>query len=181
MVSKAIAKRPAAPARKRPAAIAEAAIEVEVEGFPTAAVIEQALREKVKLHVADEDEGGVSVLLSTLANATTADDLFAGSELEKLTDHLGETLVIRSLDAVRNSDFDEGALGVYAIVTAVVHSTGELVKIAIGATEPFAIVCALHEMDALPRALRFERSEKTTKAGFRPINVVDAGSAENPF
>lgn len=181
-VSKALAKR--APAKKAtrqaaakkptasraPAVIAEA--DYTITEIPTVEQVKTALAEGVKFYFDGESDTG-SFLATTLERASTPDDLFAESELVKIKEHLGETFDLMGIDAVRNSDFnEEGGLGIYLIVSAV-DSEGELVKLGVGQVDPLGKIVALHEMNAFPWRVSFEKSEKQTKRGFFPINLVN--------
>lgn len=187
MVSKAIAvkKQPArraSPARK-PAEMIDQA-EIVLEAIPTIDQVVQALEERSKFFVAESDEGaGESMLLSKLRNARGADDLNTESELSSVTDMLGQNLLIQSVDAVRNSEFKESTFGVYLVVTAI-NEDGELVKLGVGAAEPFATIVAWREWGNLPRWIRFDKAEEKTKGGFFPVNVTDGGAfvdGKRPF
>jgi hypothetical protein len=147
--------------------VEEAAI--TIYDIPSSELVVQALNDHTKLFF-DGDTSGDSFLASVIDGAQSADDLFAESELDAVENHLGETLTIQSVDGVRNSDF-EGGLGVYLIVTATTLD-GELLRLAVGQGDPLAKIVKLHELDALPYPVAFERSEKPTKRGFYPINLL---------
>ena len=184
MVSKAIAKRPAAPVKKKPRGAALEQAEIVLTGLPTIELVTQALEEHSKFFVEESEEGaGESMLLSKLRNAKNVDDLAKESDLLSVTDVLGTNLLIQTIDAVRNSDFAESTFGVYLVVTATTDQ-GELVKLGVGSAEPFAFIVAWHEWGELPRWIRFERAEKATKGGFYPVNVTDGGpyhEGKRPF
>jgi hypothetical protein len=179
--SKAIAKRVAAPA-KRPSTTIEQA-DIVLSGIPSVEQVIQALEEKAHFYVEESEDTGESMLLSKLRNAKTAEDLTKESDLESVSDRLGQWLCIQTIDAVRNSDFKESTFGVYLVVTAT-SDDGELVKLGVGSSEPFALIVAWNEMRELPRWCHFDRSEKATKGGFFPVNVTDGGAfteGKRPF
>ena len=158
------------PARPRTPAIVEEAATV-ITTLPTVADIAAAVKGRYKLFYDGPEDGG-SILANAITSATSGADLFAASELEKVNDHLGETLVIQSLDAVRNSDFEEaGGLGIYLIVTAT-DVDGVLMRLGVGSADAVGKIVALAELDSLPWAVAFERSTKATRAGYFPINLV---------
>lgn len=138
--------------------------------IPTSAQVAEAIRSGSKLFVEGESDGS-SILVDTLDNATTGEDVFAENELLSVKEHYGETFVVQRIVSVRNSDFDEaGGLGIYLIVEATTVN-GELVKLAVGAKDPIGKLVKLHELGAFPWAVVFERSTKATKAGFYPVNM----------
>ncbi len=163
-----LARTTAAPARRAKTSEVVEVAEV-IYDVPTINQVKEAIQNRSKLFF-DGDESGDSILIGTLAKAKDGFDLFAESELEKVEDHLGETLTITAVNAVRNSEF-EGGLGVYLIVTAVDVDGGEF-RLAVGQTDPIAKIVSLSEMGQLPWAVCFERSSKPTRAGFYPINLL---------
>ena len=171
--SKALAKRPAVPLRKKATDVEQA--QIVLDAIPTIDQVAQALEEKSKFFVEEDESGaGESMLLSKLRNAKNADDLAKESDLLSVSDVLGTTLLILSVDAVRNSDFAESTFGVYLVVTATTDD-GELVKLGVGSAEPFAYIVAWREWGDLPRWVRFDKADKATKGGFFPVNVTDVG------
>jgi len=181
MATKALAKRSVAPAKKSGTTIAQA--EIVLSGIPTIELVTQALEEKSQFFVQDNEDSGESMLLSKLRNAKNAADLAKESDLESISDRLGEWLLIQTVDAVRNSDFKESTFGVYLVVTAT-SDDGELVKLGVGAAEPFSYIVAWNEWGELPRWVRYDKSEKATKGGFFPVNVTDGGEyveGKRPF
>jgi hypothetical protein len=182
MVSKSLAKPRANAPAKRSQEIAQA--DIVVSSIPTIEQVTQALEEKVHFFVEEDEEyAGESMLLSKLKNARNADDLAKESDLLAVRDVLGTVLCVQTVDAIRNSDFKESTFGVYLVVTAV-DEHGELVKLAVGAAEPFSYMVAWNEWGDLPRWVRFDQSEKPTKGGFYPINVTDLGpfvEGKRPF
>lgn len=166
--SKALAHPAPAPKRKTgtaPAVVASFAI----EDVPTRAQVIDAIASGSKLYF-DGDENANSILPGILATAENPLDVFAAGELEKVEDHYGEILTILSVDAVRNSDF-EGGLGIYLVVSAATIE-GEVIRLGVGSTDAIGKLVALHEMGAFPWQVSFERSQKATKAGFYPVNLV---------
>lgn len=155
-----------APAPK-PEVVEEAAL--VIFATPTIAQVQAAIASRTRLFF-DGDAGSESILAGVLGKATDGFDLFAESTLEKVEDHLGELLTVTSIDAVRNSDY-EGGLGVYLICTFV-SADGEEIRMAIGQTDPLAKIVALAELGQLPWAVEFARSERATKGGFYPINLL---------
>lgn len=183
--SKALATRAggksASPAKKQGEEIEQASIVLST--IPTIDQVIQALEERSQFWVDESDqEAGESMLLSKLRNAKNADDLAKESELDSPKDRLGEWLLVQTVDAIRNSDFKESTFGVYLIVTATTGD-GELIKLGVGAAEPFATIVSWNEWGALPRWIRFDLAEKATKGGFYPVNVTDAEYVEGvlPF
>ena len=73
--SKALAKQGPVPAKKKSADIEQAAIVLDT--IPTIEQVTQALEEKSKFFVEENDEGGESILLSKLRDAKNADAFFA--------------------------------------------------------------------------------------------------------
>jgi hypothetical protein len=139
--------------------------------------VADAIREHSKLYYdGPEDEG--SMLPTMLENAQKPEDLFSADKLDKVEEHYGEELKILSVDGVRNSDF-EGSLGIYLVVSAVTVD-GEILHLPVGHQSGIAVLAGLHEMNAFPWVLVFERSEKATKSGFFPINTVSAQPFEVP-
>lgn len=143
---------------------------VVIYDLPTVAEVRDAIKHRTKLFY-DGETDSESILAQTLGKASTPDALFAESELGKVEDHLGETLTITELAGVRNSSF-EGGLGVYLIAVAITQD-GEELRLAVGQSDPVGKLIALHEMGALPFAVAFERSERPTRSGFYPINLLD--------
>jgi hypothetical protein len=170
--SKALAKQGPVPAKKKSADIEQAAIVLDT--IPTIEQVTQALEEKSKFFVEENDEGGESILLSKLRDAKNADDLAKESDLLSVSDVLGTNLLVQTVDAVRNSDFAESTFGVYLVVTATTDD-GELIKLGVGSAEPFAYIVAWREWGDLPRWVRFDKADKATKGGFFPVNVTDGG------
>ena len=142
---------------------------ISIYEIPSSEMVVEALTNRQKLYF-DGDVSGDSYLADTINNAESGDDLFAASELDAVEDHLDETLTIRSIVGVRNSDF-EGGLGVYLIVEAVTLD-GEALRLAVGQSDPLAKIVKLHELEQLPWPVAFERSKKPTKSGFYPINLL---------
>ncbi len=140
-----------------------------IEDIPTKAQVIEAIAAGEKLYF-DGEENTNSILPGILAGAENPLDLFAAGELEKVKDHLGEELTILSVDAVRNSDFEEG-IGVYLVVSAATND-GEVIRLAVGTTDGVAKLAAMHEMGAFPWKVVFEQSTKKTKAGFLPVNML---------
>jgi hypothetical protein len=177
--SKAIATRAKAPAKKSSTTIEQA--DIVLDTIPTIEQVIQALEEKSHFWVDDSDaEPGESMLLSKLRNSKNAEDLAKETDLDSVKDRLGEWLLIQTIDAVRNSDFKDSTFHVYLVVTAT-STDGELVKLGVGATEPFATIVAWREMGELPRWIKFDLAEKATKGGFFPVNVTDGGRDERPL
>lgn len=142
-----------------------------ISSIPTVAEFTQALREGGKLFVDEDATETGSFLAEALDRAESGADVFsAGGELLHVKEHLGEVFTILGIDAVRNSDF-EGGVGVYLIVSAI-DSEGELVKLDVGQTDPMGRLLKLYELNAFPWRVAFEKSEKATKGGFFPINLV---------
>ena len=159
--------------RRAPAVVVEQG-ELVITGIPSVEQVKEALTSGSKFYLDDDGSAETgSFLNSVLERAATPEALFAESELVNLKEHLGEAFVLQGIDAIRPSDFvEEGGLGVYLIVSAV-DSEGELVKLAVGARDPFAKIVALHQMDAFPWRVSFEKAEKATKRGYFPINLVN--------
>jgi hypothetical protein len=171
--SKALATRAKAPAKKQGNIIEQA--DIVLTGIPSIEQVIQALEEKSHFCVEESGEdAGESMLLSKLRNAKNADDLAKESDLESVSDRLGEWLCIQTVDAIRNSDFKESTFGVYLVVTATTED-GELVKLGVGSSEPFSFIVAWREMGELPRWAKFDKAEKATRGGFYPVNVSDGG------
>ena len=174
--SKAIATRAgaksASPAKKSNTTIDQA--DIVLDTIPTIEQVIQALEERSHFFVVESDDPGESMLLSKLRNAKNADDLAKESDLESVSDRLGEWLCIQTVDAIRNSDFKESTFGVYLVVTATTED-GELVKLGVGSSEPFSFIVAWREMGELPRWAKFDKAEKATRGGFSPVNVSDGG------
>lgn len=165
--SKAVAKTSQAP--RRPARTEVVVASFPIEDVPTKAQVIEAIASGSKLYF-DGDETTGSILPGILANAENPLDVFAVGELEKVEDHYGEVLTILSIDGVRNSDF-EGGLGIYLVVSAATVE-GEVIRLAVGQMDPVAKLAALNEMNAFPWKVAFEQSEKATKGGFHPVNLV---------
>ncbi len=141
-----------------------------VTGLPSLAMVKQALATGSRIWV--EASEGESVLLAELehfAETRSTDDLFTEGGLEKVKDHLGETLVIEAIEGVNNSDFAEG-LGIYLVVRAVT-ADGEVIRLGVGAKNPVAKIIALAEDAKLPFAVAFEQSDKPTKDGYYPLHL----------
>lgn len=170
---KKVAARPPAKRVSTGDVVEEAAI--TIYDIPTSELVVTALNEHTKLYF-DGDVSGDSYLADTISAAESGDDLFAASELEKVDDYLGDTLTIQQIVGVRNSDF-EGGLGVYLIVEATTLD-GELLRLAVGQSDPLAKIVKLHELGALPFPVAFERSSKATKSGFYPINLLSRKSKD---
>lgn len=170
--SKAMATTKKAAPRRAPAVIEQG--EYVISGIPTVEQVKEVLTSGSKFYLDDDGSAETgSFLNSVLDRAQTPEALFAESELLSVKEHLGEVFVLEGIDAIRPSDFnEEGGLGVYLIVSAV-DSDGEVVKLSIGARDPFAKVVALHEMGAFPWRVSFEKAEKATKRGFFPVNLVN--------
>lgn len=180
--AKKAAAKSSTPARRPSQEITQA--DIVLDAIPTIEQVITALEEKAKFFVEESEEGaGESMLLSKLRNAKNADDLAKETDLESISDRLGEPLLIQTVDAVRNSDFKESTFGVYLVVTAV-SEDGELVKLGVGSSEPFSYIVAWREMGELPRWCQFDKAEKATRGGFFPVNVTDLGAfveGERPF
>jgi hypothetical protein len=142
-----------------------------VTDVPTLAQFTEAVQEGVKL-VYEGSEQTDNFLADTLTSATSTADLFGGaSELLKVEEVLGTVLTLTGIDAVRNSDFEDG-MGIYLIVSAV-DPEGEAVKLAVGNKSGIGVILGIHENDDFPWKVSFERSSKPTKRGFFPINIVN--------
>ena len=163
-----MATRSTTPA-KRASTPAVVTASLAIEAVPTKAQVIEALASGSKLYF-DGDENTDSILPGILASAESPLDVFAVGELEKVEDHYGEVLTALSIDAVRNSDF-EGGLGVYLVVSFATVE-GEVIRMAVGQTDPLAKLAALNDMGAFPWKVSFEVSEKATKAGLHPVNLV---------
>ena len=175
MASKALQTTKAPAKRATSVAFSESGVIEEasyvISSIPTVAEFTQALRGGGKLFVDEDATETGSFLAEALDRAESGADVFsAGGGLLHVKEHLGEVFTILGIDAVRNSDF-EGGVGVYLIVSAI-DSEGELVKLDIGQTDPMGKLLKLHELNAFPWRVTFEKSEKATKGGFFPINLV---------
>lgn len=140
-----------------------------LNGVPTAAQVAAAIAAGEKLYVDEETGEGVSIIPALIANASKPEDLFGGSELEQVKNHLGETLRVLGINNVNNSDFEDG-LGIY-IVCTVVNNNGETFALGVGAADAVAKICALNDMGAFPYDVAFVEADKKTKRGFTPINL----------
>jgi len=82
-------------------------------------------------------------------------------------------------EGLRSSDYDDSALGAWAIFSAVTPD-GETVTIGTGATDPVCKLVKLHELGAFngETCVAFEESKKATAAGYHPLNLVRVKSAE---
>jgi hypothetical protein len=171
-----------APVKRPSQTIAQA--EIVLSGIPTIEQVIEALEQKSHFFVEEDgNDTGESMLLSKLRNARNAEDLAKESDLESVSDRLGEWLLIQTVDAIRNSDFKESTFGVYLVVTAT-SDDGELVKLGVGSSEPFSYIVAWRQMGELPRWAKFDKAEKATKGGFYPVNVSDGGKfveGKRPF
>jgi hypothetical protein len=142
-----------------------------IEGVPSGALIAQAISLGEKLYVdTDSEESGPSIIPALIANAQKPEDLFGGSDLEKVENHYGETLRVLGINGVNNSDFKDG-LGIYLVLT-VATTDGETFALGVGSADAVAKLCALNDMDAFPYDVAFVLSEKPTKRGFYPVNMV---------
>ena len=150
-----------------------AMVSVSIESIPTAEQIADAIEGGYKLYFEGENTGG-SILVDKLRNLKSGADLFSAADLEKVQDHLGETVTIMKIDSVVNADekyADQAGLGIFLVCT-VVDSQGESAKWGIGAQDPVGVIVGLHDLGLLPWKVSFELAEKPTKRGFRPINTV---------
>lgn len=171
-----------APAKQVGTTMAAAPVSTELAEFkyiqgsiPTVAEVSAAIKGGYKLAV--EDSEGASILPSILDNASSPDQLFLTPELEKTKEHLDETLTIFSVDGCNNSDFDEGKLGIYLVVT-VANEEGEVFRMAVGTEQPLGLILALREMDAFPWRVAFVLADKKTKRGFTPVNLESRTSLD---
>lgn len=151
-----------------------------VEGIPSSELVISAISIGGKLFYEGDDEG-VNVLASTLSGVTSREELLAAtsaSELDKVTDHLDEDLVLLGIDGIRNSDYtEEGGLGVYYVVSATGRG-GSRLKLAVGQADPFAKITVCHEVGGFPWRVRFTRSTKPTRRGFYPVNLINRETAD---
>lgn len=169
--SKALATAKKAAPRRAPAVVEQG--EYVISGIPSVAQVKEVLTSGSKFYLDDDGSAETgSFLNSVLERAQTPEALFAEYELLSVKNHLGEVFILEGVDAVRPSEFAESELGVFLIVSAI-DSEGEVVKLAIGAKDPFAKIVALHEMGAFPWRVSFEKSEKATKKGFFPVKLVN--------
>ena len=143
-----------------------------VSSFPKADEVGQALRSGARLTVeATEGEAGLGRSLSAL-EATSVDEVF-GSELTSPKTILGTPLTLIRFDGLRNSDYDDSTLGVWAIFTATTPD-GESLTIGTGATDPVVKLVKLHELGAFDgkTVVAFEESKKATANGYHPLNLI---------
>lgn len=116
-----------------------------------------------------ESDGGAS-LLESILNAVSVEDLdkpFA----EKDQDHLiGMDQVVESISK-SGSDFADG-LGVFLVVKAVVEDTAETITWTTGSMSVVAQLVRAYALDAFPLRCKLRRSDKPTKSGFYPLNLV---------
>jgi hypothetical protein len=140
----------------------------------TSQQIRYALANGYKLWV--ESEGGTEedFLLRTL-EANGEDEILGGTGLTKAEDLLGVPFKITGYQGMRNSDFDESKLGVYAVVT-VTDRDGAVYTTALGSSDAIVKVVKLHEAGAIPQKgwSMLEKSSKPTARGFYPVNLVKA-------
>lgn len=143
-----------------------------ISNIPTTAEIDYAVRAGIKLSIQD-NAAGESAIVSRVAGATSADDVFGGGELVSIKDVLGTALKVEAIESVRPSDFaSETGLGVYLVVRTV-DIDGEARTLAVGSTDAIVKLVKLNELGALPRWVAFEQSTKATKNGYYPVNLVD--------
>lgn len=148
-----------------------------ISGVPSLEQYLECVREGSKFFLEDEGEIG-SFLAETLERAKTTADLFGGSEeLLKVEENLGTVFTLLGIDAVRKSDFSDG-MGIYLIVSAT-DPEGELVKLAVGNQSGIGVILGISENDDFPWKVAFERSQKATKKGFYPINIVSRQVVDN--
>ena len=168
--SKALATTKKAPARAKPTGEVVVADYV-ISGVPSLEQFKEAVREGAKFYLEDEGETG-SFLAETLDRAETTADLFGGdSELLKVEQNLGTVFTLLGIDAVRRSDFADG-MGIYLVVSAT-DPDGELIKLAIGNQSGIGVILGIAENGDFPWKVSFERSQKATKRGFYPINILN--------
>lgn len=143
-----------------------------LSGIPTSAEILYAVENGQAIYI--ENEATEADILGRIAKATSIEEIFGGSgELKSPTSVLGTSLRVISVDGIRQSDPDKaGGLGVYLVIT-VVDPDGESFSMAVGSGDAIVKLLRLRELGALPRWVAFVESEKLTKNGRRPINLVD--------
>jgi len=157
-----------------------------VSAFPTSEEIAHALRTGNRIHVDDSTGDNIGRSISAL-EATSIDEVF-GSELTKPSSILGTTLKLERFEGLRSSDFEDSALGAWAIFQASTPD-GEMLTIGTGAQDPVVKLVKLHELgafDSTPATfVVFEESKKATANGYYPLNLnrvkVAEDSAGNVF
>lgn len=152
-----------------------------VTKVPTSVELLDAIQGGYKLFY-DGEEGGEDILAASLAHVESMDDLKAAtskSELDKVADHLGETVILLSVDGVRNSEHQEsGSLGVYLVVSAKSLDGSRNYRFAVGQRDPMVKIAKANDLGGFPWAVAFERSAKPTKAGYSPVNLVSRETVE---
>ena len=151
--------------------------------FPTSEVVAMALRAGVRLAI--ETTGDANGRALSALSASTIDDVF-GSELTKAGEVLGTPLKLRTFDGLRPSDFDDSALGVWAIFTAI-DPDGAVLTVGTGAADAVTKLVRLFELGGFENSdggqseaivVAFEESRKATAAGFHPVNLVRVKTAD---
>lgn len=102
-----------------------------------------------------------------ILTAPDADSVLDQQELLEAKDRLGVPLTIR--DVRWNGSSFAGGPGVYAVMDAVNHRTGEVELIACGGRNVMAQLYRLVQLRALPRDLMIVEAKKPTANGYTPL------------
>lgn len=114
------------------------------------------------------DTGGGDSILQGIFKAETLDDynaIFNGDRAMPLNRELKVTRV-----RYAKSEYAAG-LPFYLVADVVNTTTGEVKEYTVGATVPVAIFTRATFLGHLPMLVRLYESEKTTKGGYKPVNV----------
>lgn len=116
-----------------------------------------------------DGEGDAFGIFSRLLNADTVEGLNVEGSLPSAQDLAPFRVVVKSLTK-HQSDMG-GAIPVYLVVEGVLPETGETIRFQTSAGVPFVVMVKLFAMGKLPAELYITKSDKVTKAGYRPLNV----------
>lgn len=123
------------------------------------------------------DDGDGFGMVAAILDANTVDDLMADTgKLPKAADVAGRDLKVREITR-RESDIadgDDSSLNLpwYVLVDSTDIATGERVLWQTSAATVITKLAKLHEMNLLPAIVSTSLADKTTKRGYRPVNLT---------
>lgn len=122
---------------------------------------------------ADEGAGTIDEIVARLLDAPTLEAALQQQQTESLEGILGVTLMV---DRPRwyPTDYAEQTSRCFVVVEAIEWESGVVHTVTIGSTQPMVAIWRAWAEGKLPLKCIFHRSEKKTRAGFYPYNLVGA-------
>jgi hypothetical protein len=118
----------------------------------------------------DDPISAIANMAERILNADTFEDMFAGGDLEPTADLLDTGLHIESASFLP-SDYQAG-LPFYATFRGKKIADGTDFICNCGAWQVVTVTYMMLTNNWLPRNMYFHRSERATRAGYHPINIL---------